>query len=159
LLHDEVVCRSEVGDTLDSTAFVNLHLPFGPTGVMNRHARKHAQKGTTKTTMATNAETNDQAATVAEQGAAVEPKKAPAKKCASQRKGAPKGSLFSTPKSLLLIVQGPHSLSPRTDPEPERALIAEHLLRCLDYRKRWRRTCAAFGRKGGLIWANDLEHY
>jgi hypothetical protein len=68
-------------------------------------------------------------------------------------------SLFPTPKSLLLIVQGPHSLSPRTDPEPERALIAEHLLRCLDYRKRWRRTCAAFGRKGGLIWANDLERY
>ena len=38
----------------------------------------------------TNAETNDKAAAVAEQGAHVAPEKAPAKKGASQKKGAPK---------------------------------------------------------------------
>ena len=38
-----------------------------------------------------NTETNDKAATVAEQGAHVAPEKAPSKKGATQRKGAPKG--------------------------------------------------------------------
>ena len=38
----------------------------------------------------TNAETNDKAAAVAEQGATVAPEKAPSKKGASQKKGAPK---------------------------------------------------------------------
>ena len=38
----------------------------------------------------TNAETNDKAAAVAEQGANVAPEKAPSKKRASQKKGAPK---------------------------------------------------------------------
>ena len=40
----------------------------------------------------TNAETNDKAAAVAEQGATAAPEKAPSKKGASQKKGAPKAN-------------------------------------------------------------------
>jgi len=63
-------------------------LPFRPTGVINRHAHE-AQKRIRKTTM-NNAEA-DTAATVGEKGATVAPEKAPSKKGASQKKGAPKG--------------------------------------------------------------------
>jgi hypothetical protein len=55
---------------------------------MNRHAPTKRRKGYGETNM-TNAETNT-AATLAEQGAHVAPEKAPSKKRASQKKGAPK---------------------------------------------------------------------
>ena len=45
----------------------------------------------------TNAETNDKAATTAEQGAHVAPAKAPSKKRASRKKGAPKAKKSAKP--------------------------------------------------------------
>jgi hypothetical protein len=58
---------------------------------MNRHARNKRRKGYSETTMTT-AETNttDKPAALAAQGAHVAPEKAPAKKAASQKNGAPK---------------------------------------------------------------------
>jgi hypothetical protein len=69
---------------------VTFALPFRRIGVMDRRARTNRRKD--KDQMK-NAETTatDTAAAVAEQGATVAPEKAPSKKGASPKKGAPKG--------------------------------------------------------------------
>ena len=64
----------------------------------------------------TNAETNDKAAAVAEQGATVAPEKAPSKKGASQKKGAPKAK-----KSAKAAAPKKEAKTSKKTAKPERA--------------------------------------
>jgi hypothetical protein len=72
----------------------------------------------TRNTM-TNAETNDKAAAVAEQGATVAPEKAPSKKGASHKKGAPKAK-----KSAKTAAPKKEAKASKKAAKPERAAKA-----------------------------------
>ena len=67
----------------------------------------------------TNAETNDKAAAVADQGANVAPEKAPSKKGASQKKGAPKAK-----KSAKAAAPRKEAKASKKAAKPERAAKA-----------------------------------
>ena len=67
----------------------------------------------------TNAETTDKAAAVAEQGANVAPEKAPSKKAASQKKGAPKAK-----KSTKAAAPKKEAKASKKAAKPERAAKA-----------------------------------